>query len=267
MLTFSSDDFDLGGDFGKLSSFGMDISDLDFSIPLKKTANANEQESLPRKQDLKKEKFSFAFDFDVYVLDKFDLDTKLVKTATGSSKCMDDGGPHCSDEMFKHGKHFDVRNHLAVSNHSLESHGNQILSNTESLSTSTSAHMLEPDGPNHAVIRHGSAQEALPQGHNELICLDSVKNDTSKEQDSGVRLLDGIQSGNSSPVKSSNSRSCEPNNITGSQDCSSTLQNHEVDEHAITEGTKPTNQSIQVDNEVSRNSVKEAANKHFDASR
>lgn len=67
MLTFSSDDFDLGGDFGKLSSFGMDISDLDFSIPLKKTANANEQESLPRKQDLKKEKFSFAFDFDVYV--------------------------------------------------------------------------------------------------------------------------------------------------------------------------------------------------------
>ncbi|URE41274.1 hypothetical protein MUK42_18274 [Musa troglodytarum] len=236
MLTFSSDDFDLGGDFGKLSSFGMDISDLDFSIPLKKTANANEQESLHRKQDLKKEKFSFAFDFEV--LDKFDLDTKLVKTAMGSSKCKDDGGPHCSDEMRKH----------------------------ESLSTSTSAHMLEPDGPYHAVIRHGSAQEALPQGHKELICLDSVKNDTSKEQDSGVRLLDGLQSGNSSPVKSSNSRSCPPNNITGSQDCNSTLQNHEVDEHVITEGSKPTDQSIQVDNEVSRISVKDVANKHFDAS-
>ncbi|CAL9146737.1 unnamed protein product [Musa hybrid cultivar] len=230
------DDFDLGGDFGKLSSFGMDISDLDFSIPLKKTANANEQESLPRKQDLKKEKFSFAFDFNV--LDKFDLDTKLVKTATGSSKCMDDGGPHCSDEMRKH----------------------------ESLSTSTSAHMLEPDGPYHAVIRHGSAQEALCQGHKELLCLDSVKNDTSKEKDSGVRLLDGLQSGNSSPVKSSNSRSCPPNNITGSQDCSSTLQNHEVDEHVITEGSKPTDHSIQVDNEASRNSVKEVTNKHFDAS-
>ncbi|CAL9038320.1 unnamed protein product [Musa banksii] len=230
------DDFDLGGDFGKLSSFGMDISDLDFSIPLKKTANANEQESLPRKQDLKKEKFSFAFDFNV--LDKFDLDTKLVKTATGSSKCMDDGGPHCSDEMRKH----------------------------ESLSTSTSAHMLEPDGPYHAVIRHGSAQEALCQGHKELLCLDSVKNDTSKEKDSGVRLLDGLQSGNSSPVKSSNSRCCPPNNITGSQDCSSTLQNHEVDEHVITEGSKPTDHSIQVDNEASRNSVKEVTNKHFDAS-
>ncbi|CAL9776497.1 unnamed protein product [Musa acuminata subsp. burmannicoides] len=230
------DDFDLGGDFGKLSSFGMDISDLDFSIPLKKTANANEQESLPRKQDLKKEKFSFAFDFNV--LDKFDLDTKLVKTATGSSKCMDDGGPHCSDEMRKH----------------------------ESLSTSTSAHMLEPDGPYHAVIRHGSAQEALCQGHKELLCLDSVKNDTSKEKDSGVRLLDGLQSGNSSPVKSSNSRSCPPNNIKGSQDCSSTLQNHEVDEHVITEGSKPTDHSIQVDNEASRNSVKEVTNKHFDAS-
>nr|XP_009413163.2 PREDICTED: uncharacterized protein At4g18490 isoform X1 [Musa acuminata subsp. malaccensis]XP_018686219.1 PREDICTED: uncharacterized protein At4g18490 isoform X1 [Musa acuminata subsp. malaccensis]XP_018686220.1 PREDICTED: uncharacterized protein At4g18490 isoform X1 [Musa acuminata subsp. malaccensis]XP_018686221.1 PREDICTED: uncharacterized protein At4g18490 isoform X1 [Musa acuminata subsp. malaccensis] len=230
------DDFDLGGDFGKLSSFGMDISDLDFSIPLKKTANANEQESLPRKQDLKKEKFSFAFDFNV--LDKFDLDTKLVKTATGSSKCMDDGGPHCSDEMRKH----------------------------ESLSTSTSAHMLEPDGPYHAVIRHGSAQEALCQGHKELLCLDSVKNDTSKEKDSGVRLLDGLQSGNSSPVKLSNSRCCPPNNITGSQDCSSTLQNHEVDEHVITEGSKPTDHSIQVDNEASRNSVKEVTNKHFDAS-
>ncbi|THU69379.1 hypothetical protein C4D60_Mb08t13790 [Musa balbisiana] len=230
------DDFDLGGDFGKLSSFGMDISDLDFSIPLKKTANANEQESLPRKQDLKKEKFSFAFDFDV--LDKFDLDTKLVKPATGSSKCMDDGGPNCSDEMHKH----------------------------ESLSTSTSAHMLEPDGPYHAVIRHGSAQEALRQGHKELICLDSVKNDSSKEKDSGVRLLDGLQSGNSSPLKSSNSRSCPPNNITGSQDCSSTLQNHEVDEHVITEGSKPTDHSIQVDNEASRNSVKEVANKHFVAS-
>lgn len=179
---------------------------------------------------------------------------------------MDDGGPNCSDEMHKHGKHFDLRNHLAVSNHSLESHGNKILSNTESLSTSTSAHMLEPDGPYHAVIRHGSAQEALRQGHKELICLDSVKNDSSKEKDSGVRLLDGLQSGNSSPLKSSNSRSCPPNNITGSQDCSSTLQNHEVDEHVITEGSKPTDHSIQVDNEASRNSVKEVANKHFVAS-
>lgn len=66
MLSFSRDDFDLGGEFKKLSSFQMDISDLDFSVPLKKTAKANAKQSLG-KQELKNDKFSFTFDFNEYV--------------------------------------------------------------------------------------------------------------------------------------------------------------------------------------------------------
>jgi len=38
--------FDLGGVFGKLSSFKMDISDFDFSSPVKKTTKTKERYSV-----------------------------------------------------------------------------------------------------------------------------------------------------------------------------------------------------------------------------
>lgn len=63
----SRDDFDLGGDFGKLSSFRIDMSDLDFPVSLKKTTKVNENEILLGKQDLKKDNFTFMIDFNKYV--------------------------------------------------------------------------------------------------------------------------------------------------------------------------------------------------------
>ncbi|WOL09705.1 hypothetical protein Cni_G18458 [Canna indica] len=261
------DDFDLGGDFGKLPDFQMDMSDLDFSIPLKKTAKAIEKEPLLGKQDLKKDKFSFAFDFNE--LDKFDIDMKLSKTEMPSSKCMDENGSHCSDEVPKHDKQLDLKSNLVTNSCQLESHGNEIVPNKKRLSTSTSANILEPDGPCHdAVAGHGSAEE-LPQVNKNLISLDSVKGNTFKEQDGGVRPLNSSDSRNSSPVKSSSSRSCQPKSKTASEDCSTTLQTYEADQHEVTtEGNKSLGESetIHVNNEISQTLMTEVPQKHLDTS-
>lgn len=58
-------DFNLDGDFDKLSSFKVDISDLDFSCPPKKTAKpkeSSEAESTSENCQGKKG-FEFCFDF------------------------------------------------------------------------------------------------------------------------------------------------------------------------------------------------------------
>lgn len=56
-----SDDFELSGDFGKLPSFKMDMPDLDFSPPGIKVDKPCEKSAA--KQESKKDKFSFNFDF------------------------------------------------------------------------------------------------------------------------------------------------------------------------------------------------------------
>lgn len=59
-------DFNLSGDFGKLSSFKLDMPDLDFSSAPKKTAKlkeGNAEESSGGNRRGKGERFSFSFDF------------------------------------------------------------------------------------------------------------------------------------------------------------------------------------------------------------
>lgn len=59
-------DFNLDGDFNKLSSFKVDMSDFDFSSPSKKvvkTKERSEQESSTGNQQGKKNQFDFSFDF------------------------------------------------------------------------------------------------------------------------------------------------------------------------------------------------------------
>ncbi|ONK79226.1 uncharacterized protein A4U43_C01F4210 [Asparagus officinalis] len=102
------DDFELGGDFGKLQSFKMDMSDLDFSSP---AMNAKKAVEKPKgKQDMKHEKFSFNFDFNE--LDKFDLGSSPVKGDKKSRKCADSNASDCS---FKHVKNQDSRSNSETS--------------------------------------------------------------------------------------------------------------------------------------------------------
>ena len=59
-------DFNLDGDFDKLSSFKIDMPDLDFSSPSKNIAKAKEkskEETNSGKQQEKKDRFTFSFDF------------------------------------------------------------------------------------------------------------------------------------------------------------------------------------------------------------
>jgi hypothetical protein len=59
-------DFNLDGDFDKLSSFKVDMSDLDFSSPPRKTAKPKkrpEEESSSGNNKGKQDRFNFSFDF------------------------------------------------------------------------------------------------------------------------------------------------------------------------------------------------------------
>ncbi|KAI4296878.1 hypothetical protein L6164_036797 [Bauhinia variegata] len=72
-------DFNLDGEFDKISSFKVDMSDLDFSCPPKipaKSKEKNEGESSGAKEG-KQDDFNFSFDFNE--LDSFNLDSCLTK--------------------------------------------------------------------------------------------------------------------------------------------------------------------------------------------
>jgi len=59
-------DFSLDGEFGKLSSFKLDMPDLDFSSSPQKPTKSKEkskEESVKGNRPVKKNGFSFSFDF------------------------------------------------------------------------------------------------------------------------------------------------------------------------------------------------------------
>lgn len=65
-MFFSDMDFNLGGEFEKMSSFKVDMADLDFSSPPKKNAKPkerSEEESSSGKCQGKQNRFTFSFDF------------------------------------------------------------------------------------------------------------------------------------------------------------------------------------------------------------
>ncbi|XP_010496234.1 PREDICTED: uncharacterized protein At4g18490-like [Camelina sativa] len=83
--------FDLGGDFGNLSSFKMDMPDFDFSSPAKKTTKAKESSDDKSSENSKQKKNPFTFSYDFDALDDFDLGSSppLKKGNKTMSKNMD----------------------------------------------------------------------------------------------------------------------------------------------------------------------------------
>ncbi|KAF6176124.1 hypothetical protein GIB67_000218 [Kingdonia uniflora] len=81
-------DFSLDGDFSKtMSSFNVDVSDLNFSSPLKKREKSKEgtgKESTSGNREGKQDRFTFSFNFNE--LDSFDLDSSLLKGEEKSDK-------------------------------------------------------------------------------------------------------------------------------------------------------------------------------------
>ncbi|KAL0011254.1 hypothetical protein SO802_006362 [Lithocarpus litseifolius] len=86
-------DFNLDGDFDKLSSFKVDMSDLDFSCSPKKTAKpkgGSGEERSSGNHKGKKDGFNFSFDFSD--LDGFNLDSSLMKEDKKSNKASESKG-------------------------------------------------------------------------------------------------------------------------------------------------------------------------------
>lgn len=180
----------------------------------------------------------------------------MDKTEIPSGKCLDDYVPNVSEkELHKHENHLPLKRDSPV----ISSHGDEILKTKESLSTFTSDQTLGPD----AVTE--PAGKALPWVSKDLSCVNS-KCISSLVQDTGAKSLDSFQSRNSSPVKSSNSRSsCPPKSRTGTEDAT-TLQNQEDDQDVVTGLNKPLNGSFQVYDEVVQNSAIAVTPKHTEAS-
>ncbi|KDP21061.1 hypothetical protein JCGZ_21532 [Jatropha curcas] len=83
-------DFNLDGDFEKLTSFKVDLPDLDFSSPSKKTAKPKEsskEESSSGNHRGKRDCFAFSFDFNE--LDDFNFDSSIIQGGKTSMKNPD----------------------------------------------------------------------------------------------------------------------------------------------------------------------------------
>ncbi|GAB2287583.1 hypothetical protein Dimus_021955 [Dionaea muscipula] len=77
-------DFSLDGEFEKMSAFKVDMSDLDFSTPLKKSTEGSEVKS--GKDPLQGKEGNFTFSFDFNELDDLNFDSPLGKGGQRSTK-------------------------------------------------------------------------------------------------------------------------------------------------------------------------------------
>ncbi|GAB2287585.1 hypothetical protein Dimus_021957 [Dionaea muscipula] len=77
-------DFSLDGEFEKMSTFKVDMSDLDFSTPLKKSTEGSEVKS--GKDPLQGKEGNFTFSFDFNELDDLNFDSPLGKGGQRSTK-------------------------------------------------------------------------------------------------------------------------------------------------------------------------------------
>ncbi|TKY59180.1 hypothetical protein E2542_SST16260 [Spatholobus suberectus] len=75
--------FNLDGEFDKISSFKLDLSDLDFTCPPKKNSQSKDKKGeVSGAKSGKQDGFSFSFDFNE--LDSFNLDSSFMKVDTTS---------------------------------------------------------------------------------------------------------------------------------------------------------------------------------------
>ncbi|KAM7263242.1 hypothetical protein ACFE04_000925 [Oxalis oulophora] len=92
-------DFNMDGAFGKLSSFDVDMPDLDFDKPAKKSVKPkgrSEPESSEENNRLKKDHFNFSFDFNDE-MGSFNIDSSPPKADKSSQKNFEKRGSAASD--------------------------------------------------------------------------------------------------------------------------------------------------------------------------
>ncbi|PNY04331.1 hypothetical protein L195_g000749 [Trifolium pratense] len=77
--------FDLDTDFGKMSSFKVDMSDLDFTSPPKKSSKSTDKKGEASSAKAGKQD-GFNFNFDFNELDSFNLDSNILKVDTSNDE-------------------------------------------------------------------------------------------------------------------------------------------------------------------------------------
>ncbi|KAL5150405.1 Uncharacterized protein HKD37_13G037057 [Glycine soja] len=81
---FKDMNFNLDGEFNKISSFKLDMSDLDFTCPAKKNSQSKDKKGeVSGSQEGKQDGFNFSFDFNE--LGSFNFDSSFMKVVTTSN--------------------------------------------------------------------------------------------------------------------------------------------------------------------------------------
>ncbi|VVA36076.1 PREDICTED: At4g18490 [Prunus dulcis] len=107
-------DFNLDGDFNKLSSFKMDMPDLDFSSPPKKSAKTERSEEEPSRGNRQGKQDRFKFSFDFNELDNFDFDSSLKKSENSCNKNRDSSKEVVSDRIGSQNSKIDLAEEIST---------------------------------------------------------------------------------------------------------------------------------------------------------
>ncbi|KAH7650629.1 hypothetical protein IHE45_20G001900 [Dioscorea alata] len=178
------DALELGGGFDKISSFKMDMSDLDFSSLCKKDDKTKNPSKDSVNKEMKQDKFSFTFDFNE--LESFNLDSNLLKGEKKPRKCADSGD--CSS---KHDGAQDSRSYSAQSLEAFENKETKKSLTAKNLVTSPAEPAIKDD------IMNGSGPSTSSDpGHQSMpheVMASSEKQATIAEGSIGSYqdLLDG----------------------------------------------------------------------------
>ncbi|KAF5200932.1 hypothetical protein FRX31_009481 [Thalictrum thalictroides] len=255
--TFSFDkldmDFSLDGDFGKkLSSFNVDMSDLDFSSPQKKLSKPKEkgtEESTDGKQGGKQSRFSFGFDFNE--VDSFDYGSSLLK---GENKSKKSANPFGSDFPGKQEKVQAPTSKPATSMDSAEDSGSHKLSASQHTNTSKFEHLIGDFGKFNAISDSPSTSANfgnLSPSHSTAASPEKVTVVSAKETDQCSQQLEKtvcteqtaqliVEGSSSRPIDMEDSVQDVLPDIQG-EGCSATEENTNPEE-AVDNGVKVLNQ-------------------------
>ncbi|CAN4078835.1 unnamed protein product [Withania somnifera] len=188
-------DFNLDTDFGKMSSFNIDMSDLDISSPCKKDRKSKETSKEGSTVAVNKKKgdgFNFSFDFE---LDNFGFGSSQESNGKAKNNqekdCLSFGSNQENGEKAKKDQEKECSSSKTSGNEGSGSHLNEVIGSLED-GTVQKHTALENgmtsvvDSHNDVDKSHNTTKHSLPSNHtmsnNEISKLQSARNEVSLEK-------------------------------------------------------------------------------------
>ncbi|QCD83475.1 hypothetical protein DEO72_LG2g3819 [Vigna unguiculata] len=205
--------FNLDGEFDKISSFKLDMSDLDFTCPPKKSSQSKDKKGeISGAKGGKQDEFNFSFDFNE--LDSFNLDSSFVQvdtTSNGSPRKKVVSNEGSDKEGAKRPKtNNDEGAHASVDSTAVKSHAPEELETfkAETMVGSLGNLVLRQDGPVSRISSSGNLDmqeidlpekenftESVSEQVNNVPCSQSVGQSDSEQHTISDQHTEVISSG------------------------------------------------------------------------